>query len=93
VTLIASFITGSLLSLLLPVALLIALVVWYMMVLRQVPEPVVGEEPGASPASSEPGASPASSEPGASPTSQAGVSHTSPASTGETAGSPPGERL
>jgi hypothetical protein len=84
VTLIASFITGSLLSLLLPVALLIALVVWYMMLLRRVPEPVVGEEPGASPASSDPGASPAS---------PAGVSHTSPASTGETAGRPPGERL
>lgn len=36
---IASFLAGSLLSLLLPTIMLILLVVWYMAFLRRVPEP------------------------------------------------------
>ena len=44
-TLIADgFLAGSLLTLLLPVALLIALVIWYLMFLRRVPEPSEGGE-------------------------------------------------
>jgi hypothetical protein len=35
----ATFLAGALLSLLLPVILLTALVVWYLMFLRRVPEP------------------------------------------------------
>ena len=42
--LIADFLTGSLLTLLLPVALLIALVVWYIAFIRRVPETAEGEE-------------------------------------------------
>jgi hypothetical protein len=38
----ADFLAGALLSLLLPVTLLIALVVWYVMFIRRVPE--TGEE-------------------------------------------------
>jgi hypothetical protein len=44
---IADFLAGSLLSLLLPVLLLIALVVWYMMFLRRVPD--TGEQELAGP--------------------------------------------
>jgi hypothetical protein len=43
-TLIASFLAGSLLSLLIPILLLIALVVWYLMFLRRVPEPAAGRD-------------------------------------------------
>jgi hypothetical protein len=39
---IATFLAGSLLSLLLPVLLLIALVVWYWVFIRRVPEPTDG---------------------------------------------------
>ena len=46
-TLFASFLAGSLLTLLLPTFLLIALVVWYMLFLRRVPEPTDGEQPAA----------------------------------------------
>ena len=35
----ATFLAGALLSLLIPIVLLIALVIWYMMFLRRVPEP------------------------------------------------------
>ncbi len=44
----ATFLAGSLLTLLMPVCLLIALVVWYMLVLRRDPGP-------AEPASRQPG--------------------------------------
>ena len=47
-TLIADFLTGSLLSLLLPVALLCALVAWYLLFIKGVPETVAGKD-GASP--------------------------------------------
>jgi hypothetical protein len=53
-TLIASFLAGSLLSLLLPVSLLIALVVWYLMFLRRVPEPDAGKDAPMTPATPNP---------------------------------------
>jgi hypothetical protein len=53
--LIADFLTGSLLTLLLPVALLIALVVWYLAFIRRVPETGEGKETAAAPAASNPG--------------------------------------
>lgn len=46
----ATFLAGALLSLLLPIILLTALVVWYVMFLRRVPEPTeeaVAPEPAA----------------------------------------------
>jgi hypothetical protein len=43
-TFIASFLAGSLLSLLLPALLLIALVVWSVMYTRAVPEPIDGAD-------------------------------------------------
>jgi hypothetical protein len=58
---IASFLAGSLLSLLLPALLLIALTVWYLMFLRRVPETSEPELPGP-PANPPPGAGPASLE-------------------------------
>jgi hypothetical protein len=61
---IAAFLAGSLLSLLLPTLLLIALVVWYWMFIRRVPEPTDGSDggtPGAAPAP------PSSASPAASP--------------------------
>ena len=61
---IASFLAGSLLSLLLPVLLLVALVVWYLMFIRRVPDPAGGSEANAGPATPDPGPSP---PPGASP--------------------------
>jgi hypothetical protein len=42
---IATFLAGSLLSLLLPVLLLTALVVWYVHFLRRAPGPADGSEP------------------------------------------------
>lgn len=42
---IASFLAGSLLSLLLPALLLIALVVWYMLLLRRAPDSAFGRSP------------------------------------------------
>ena len=45
---VATFLAGSLLSLLLPVCLLIALTVWYVMFVRRVPETSDGGEPSAS---------------------------------------------
>ena len=42
---IAAFLTGSLLSLLLPVALLIALVVWYVRFIGRAPGPAERSEP------------------------------------------------
>ena len=52
---IATFLAGSLLTLLLPVALLIALVVWYWWVSVRVPDTPAGSEPGAAPAPANPG--------------------------------------
>jgi hypothetical protein len=46
---IADFLAGSLLTLLLPVALLIALTVWYVLFIRRVPE--TAEESDGTPAS------------------------------------------
>jgi hypothetical protein len=43
-TLIASFLTGSLLSLLIPICLLLALTAWYLMFLRRVPETSSGSD-------------------------------------------------
>jgi hypothetical protein len=43
----ADFLAGALLSLLLPVALLIGLVVWYLKFIRRVPETPEPELPGA----------------------------------------------
>ena len=43
-TLIADFLAGSLMTLLLPVALLIALVAWYLLFLRKVPETAGGKD-------------------------------------------------
>ena len=60
-TLIASsFLAGSLLSLLIPVTLLIALVFWYVKFIARVPETDEGEEANAAPAGGNlgPGANP-----------------------------------
>jgi hypothetical protein len=51
---IAAFLTGALLSFLLPLALLIALVIWYWKFSLQVPETTVADIPPA-PAAREPG--------------------------------------
>jgi hypothetical protein len=62
---IAAFLAGSLLSLLLPTLLLIALVVWYWLFLRRAPDPADGSDggsPGAPPAQP-PGAPGATSAP------------------------------
>jgi hypothetical protein len=45
----ATFLAGSLLTLLLPVGLLIALTVWYVMFVRRVPETGDGQEAVGSP--------------------------------------------
>jgi hypothetical protein len=55
---IATFTAGALLSLLLPVLLLIALVVWYLLFLRRVPEPSDGSQAAASGPSATPGPPP-----------------------------------
>jgi hypothetical protein len=63
---IAAFLAGSLLSLLLPTLLLIALVVWYWLFIRRVPEPTDGSDggmPGAPSPAQPPGAPPAASAP------------------------------
>ena len=51
---IATFLAGALLSLLLPVGLLIALLVWYWMFVRRVPEPADRADAGSSAAASGP---------------------------------------
>lgn len=56
--LIASFLAGALLSLLLPVFMLIALVFWYMAFIRRVPEPTEADRAGAAKANPNPGAGP-----------------------------------
>lgn len=70
-TLIATFLAGSLLTLLIPVLLLIALVVWYVLFIRRVPETAEGEEAAAPPAGNRrPAANPA---PAANPSPGAGA--------------------
>ncbi len=54
---IAAFLAGALLTLLLPVLLLIALVVWYWLFAARVPETAAGVEPGTEPAAASPGPS------------------------------------
>ena len=56
--LMASFLAGSLLSLLLPTLLLIALVVWYLRFFRTVPETAERDTPAASAATADPTAGP-----------------------------------
>jgi hypothetical protein len=51
---IATFLAGSLLTLLLPVALLIALVVWYWWVSVRVPNTAERSEPGTAPSTANP---------------------------------------
>lgn len=60
----ADFLTGSLLTLLLPVALLIALVVWYVMFIRRVPETAEEDIAPAGTATANPGPNPATANPG-----------------------------
>lgn len=52
---IATFLAGSLLSLLLPVGLLIALVVWYWLFSVRVPDTADRSKPGTEPAAANPG--------------------------------------
>lgn len=54
---VAAFLAGALLSLLLPIGLLIALSVWYVLFVRGVPGPADGAEPtsGSSPLEAAPG--------------------------------------
>jgi hypothetical protein len=52
---IADFLAGALLTLLLPVALLIALVVWYWMFSARVPETADGADTSTTPAAAAPG--------------------------------------
>jgi hypothetical protein len=54
----ATFLEGSLLSLLLPVCLLIALTVWYVMFVRRVPETTEGGEPAQPAAPTSPASAP-----------------------------------
>lgn len=61
---IADFLAGALLTLLLPVALLIALVVWYWRFSSRVPDLAEGPEASSAPAATTPGPSPASMTPG-----------------------------
>lgn len=77
---IAAFLAGALLSLLLPVLLLIALVVWYWMVSRREPEPGDASELPTAPATANPG-----------PSAAHGAGSPSGASAAHAAGSRPGE--
>ena len=52
---IAAFLAGALLTILLPLALLIALGVWYWMFSVRVPDTADGSEPGTPPAEANPG--------------------------------------
>lgn len=52
---IADFLAGALLTLLLPVALLIALVAWYWMVTRRMPDAADGPDKSATPTAATPG--------------------------------------
>lgn len=52
---IADFLAGALLTLLLPVALLIALVAWYWIVMARVPDAADGPDTSATPAAATPG--------------------------------------
>jgi hypothetical protein len=54
---IADFLAGSLLTLLLPVALLIALVAWYWIVTARMPDTADGPETSTTPAATTPGPS------------------------------------
>jgi hypothetical protein len=51
---IATFLAGALLTILLPLALLIGLVVWYWMFSVRVPDTADGSEPGTAPAEANP---------------------------------------
>ena len=65
---IATFLAGSLLTLLIPVLLLIALVVWYWKFSASVPDTAHGPDAGTAPASASPGAaSPGAANPAANP--------------------------
>jgi hypothetical protein len=66
---IATFLAGSLLSLLLPVLLLIALVAWYWWFSARVPETADGPEAGAAPAAANP--APAAANPAPAPANPA----------------------
>lgn len=61
---IASFLAGSLLSLLLPTLLLIALVVWYLGFLRRVPDTPEPPDSGSRAAAPEPAPSASPGDPG-----------------------------
>ena len=64
-TLIADgFLAGSLLTLLLPVALLIALVYWYVKFIRKVPETAEGADAATGSAAANPGPAAAAPNPG-----------------------------
>jgi len=52
---IADFLAGALLTLLLPIALLIALVLWYWWFSARVPETADGPDPSTTPAAATPG--------------------------------------
>jgi hypothetical protein len=54
---IADFLAGALLTLLLPVALLIALVAWYWIVTARMPDTAAGPEASTTPAAAAPGPS------------------------------------
>lgn len=60
---IASFLAGSLLSILLPLAVLMALLVWYFLFLRRAPDSALG--PSRTDASGPPTAATPTEEPGA----------------------------
>jgi hypothetical protein len=79
-TLIADFLAGSILTLILPVALLIALVWWYLMFLRRVPETTVDE-----------GGAAAHPGQGAAPAEAADLGSVTPASAPNPAPGAPGE--
>jgi hypothetical protein len=76
----SSFLAGSLLSLLIPVFLLIALVVWYVKCLSRVPEPTDGNEAAAAGTAQNPG------------TANTPASRPNPASAGAPGGAAPPDR-
>jgi hypothetical protein len=83
---IAAFLAGALLTLLLPVLLLIALVVWYWMVSVHVPDTPDGSEAGTAPAADNPAPAAANPAPAAAGTAAAADN---PAPTAPSETSPP----